>query len=125
MLKVKPYEPSDCEKDLLFYIDKNTLLKLEQAFGGTQIYIAATPRQDLVDAVGQRMANVITEIFKTEHIYVPQKLMKYRRNEQIFKEINNGVTMKELAAKYKIKTHAIKALLIKQYNYKASLADGK
>ena len=117
-MQIVEYTPSSCEQDLLLYIDKTDLLRLEQVFGGQTIYIAAKPKEELIEAVGIETANTLTEVYKTTYLCIPKVLLRFIRNREIHQEIISGSSIHDLAAKFKLKTPAIKAMLVKYYGYK-------
>lgn len=120
MTTTEEYKPSVCEEDLLNYIDEKDLLSLEQKYGGQTIYIYAKPKKELIDTVGEAAAQTLTDVFKTTWVYIPKVLLRHKRNKEIFSKINSGICIEELAAKFKLKTPAIKAMLVKYYGYKVS-----
>lgn len=114
----EPYTPSNWEEELLEYITKEQLVALESELGGQYVWIKKIPTEQITGLIGPEASQALSKTFGASWIYVPQVLLKYRRNNAIARQINEGLTIVELAAKYRIKTPAIVRILKIKYGYK-------
>jgi Mor family transcriptional regulator len=113
-----PYMPSNWEEELLGYITKDQLVALEGELGGQYVWFKKEPSKQVVRLIGQEAAQALSDVYGASWIYVPQVLLKFNRNNDIARQINAGLSITELAAKYRIKTPAIIRILKYKYGYK-------
>ena len=115
---IEEYTPSNWEEELLGYITKEQLIALEAELGGQYVWFKKEPSEQVRRLIGDEAAQALSDVFGASWIYVPQVLLKFRRNNDIARQINAGLSITELAAKYRIKTPAIIRILKNKYGYK-------
>ena len=110
------------EQELIELIGEDGLLALEERWGGTYltIHVAAHTQPELVNTLGAEPAERLSSMYGGFSIYIPTKLKRIKRNLQIQRDgKNTGVTLEELAAKYRLTTRRIKDILREEYDYNA------
>lgn len=110
------------EQELIELIGEDGLLALEERWGGTYltIHVAANTQPELVNTLGVEPAERLSAMYGGFSIYIPTKLKRIKRNLQIQRDgKNTGVTLEELAAKYRLTTRRIKDILREEYDYNA------
>lgn len=93
---------SQWEKELAEIIGEEALIKLEERFGRSYLYIPVTPKPEIVDAIGMEATQKLIAVYGSFDIYVPRALLKKRRNAEIVQRINAGRSLTELAAEFRL-----------------------
>jgi Mor family transcriptional regulator len=110
------------EQELIELVGEDGLLALEERWGGTYltVHVDAHTQPELINAIGDKPAEQLSAVYGGFSIYIPTKLKRIRRNIQIQRDgKNTGVTLEELAAKYRLTTRRIKDILREEHNYNA------
>lgn len=93
---------SQWERELLEVIGEEALIKLEERFGRSYLYIPVSPKPEIVEAIGIEATQKLINVYGSFDIYVPRALLKKRRNIEIVQRINAGRDIKELAAEFRL-----------------------
>ena len=108
------------ERELIGVVGEDGLLKLEEKWGGTYVHVHVEPQTELIKTIGEDAAKRLTEVYGSFDIYIPTKLARIKRNRHIREDgKNTGVTLEQLAAKYRLSTRRIKDILREEYDYNA------
>jgi len=101
--------------DLAEVIGLPAVLKLMDAFGGTEFWVPQRMphHHPLVDAVGAEAAQTLSEYMAGERLKVPRgKHLKTEiRNRAIRRERNGGAKLSELALKYELTDRQVMKIL--------------
>lgn len=110
------------EQELIGLVGEQGLLALEERWGGTYltVHVAADTQRELNEAIGDKRAQALRAEYGGFSIYIPTKLKRMQRNRKIRRDgKNTGVTLHELAAKYRLSTRRIKDILREEHNKNA------
>lgn len=100
------------ERELSALMHRETLIKLEEKYGGQYLYIPShEPTQELVKTIGSITARALTYRYGGSDIYIPKRAFLKDRNNRIVEDKKSGTSIIELAAKYRIKTRTIKLII--------------
>lgn len=110
------------EQELIELVGEDGLLALEERWGGTYltVHVDVATQPELANAIGVEPAGRLSASYGGFSIYIPTKLKRIKRNQSIRRDgKNTGVTLEQLAAKYRLSTRRIKDILREEYNYNA------
>lgn len=94
-------------------------IKLIEHYGGTSLLIPKRIDEShyLVKSLGVEAAFRLSDYYGRETLYIPKadQIMRKMRNRQIIKDFDSGISVKQLARKYRLSNRRIHSILTESY----------